>query len=652
MPRSPRSVRGWLDGVKHSLVLALALVMPFACKSSRDRPPVNPPPNVLADRVEVTPPSLTLEIGQTGSLSAQVFDADGNTLTRAVTWSSSNPETATVTDVGSVTGVAEGKTTVTASVNGKSAGAEITVVPANMNPVATVEVSPATGDLVVGETLQLSATLKDADGSVLANRTVSWTSSAEGVATVSGTGLVSAVGPGSAEITATAEGVSGSASVNVTEPQIEDADVELDVATRFQTMTGWEGTAQMGQWECDPTAFANYRDTVIDRSVNELGLNRVRLEILSGAEERTDWFGDFINGNSSFAEWRNHWYAPVNDNKDPNTIDPAGFQFSNIDHTIDNVVTPMRQALAARGEELYVNLCYVDFQPSAFSHKDNPDEYAELILATFMHIESTYGWVPDGVEIILEPDVANWTSAQTGAAFLAVAQRLEAAGYTPAFSLPSNTSMWGAINAFDEITANQTALSYVTELTYHRYEGVGFDAAMAVGDRVQNLGIKSAMLEHIGSGIDDLWQDLTVARNSAWSQYTISFCNPADTGAKYYTVDQSNPNNPTVRLEDLSRYFPQIFRHVRRGAVRHKANTQDATLEPLAFLNSNGKWTIVVRTTGARTFTVGRLPPGTYGTYYTTDSEFAVETADVTIEPGRAVELSIPAAGIITLYQK
>lgn len=636
--------------MKHATSLFGFLLLGLACTSSRTRD--GGTQVVPAAAVEVTPATLSIQVGQTQQLTARVLNAEGAPLTRTVTWVSSATDVVTVSDTGLLTGVAEGTATVTASADGKRGSAEVTVVPANENPVATVELSETSVSLLVGESRQLTATARDAEGSVLVNRPATWTSSNEGVVTVSATGLVSAVSAGNAEVTAMIEEVAASASFEVTEPQVEPADVELDVATRHQTMTGWEATAQMGQWECDPTAFSNYSDTVVDRAVNELGINRIRLELYSGTENTTDTFSRFLSGQGTFEEWRATWYQPQNDNNDPNMVEPNGFQFSHIDHQIETVITPFRQAVAARGEQLYVSLCYVDFVDSPFSHEDSAEEYAELILATFQHIEATYGWVPDGVEILLEPDVAGWSNANVGRSLIAAGQRLQATGYTPAFTVPSHTSMWSAINAFDEIVAMPGAMQYITELSYHRYSGTGLDAAMAAADRVRQYGIKSGMLEHIGSGIDDLWQDLTVAQGSAWQQFTIAFCGPPDTGAKYYGIDQSDPDNPVVRIEAQTRPLVQIFRHVRRGAVRHGVNTNDGSLEPMAFLNPDGKWTVIVRTPGARTFTVGRLPPGTYGVYYTTDGELAVDTGDVVVQAGQAIEVAIPAAGLITVHAK
>src|SRR6266513_878377 len=82
-------------------------------------------------------------------------------------------------------------------------------------PVATVTVSPAAPSVSVGATVQLTATLKDASGNVLAGRSVTWASSTLGMATVSTGGFVTGVAVGPVTITATSEGQSGRATVTV-----------------------------------------------------------------------------------------------------------------------------------------------------------------------------------------------------------------------------------------------------------------------------------------------------------------------------------------------------------------------------------------------------------------------------------------------------
>src|SRR5687768_4760972 len=81
------------------------------------------------------------------------------------------------------------------------------------SPVASVTVSPGVVPLSVGQTQQLTATIRDQAGNELVGRSVAWTTSAPAVATISAAAVVTAVGAGSATITATSEGKSGSATV-------------------------------------------------------------------------------------------------------------------------------------------------------------------------------------------------------------------------------------------------------------------------------------------------------------------------------------------------------------------------------------------------------------------------------------------------------
>ena len=89
-----------------------------------------------------------------------------------------------------------------------------------------------------------------------------------------------------------------------------------------------------------------------------------------------------------------------------------------MDNTIDRIVNPLRAALAAKGEKLIVNVNYVAFTGQITSglyiHND-PAEYAEFVLATYLHLQEKYGWVPDLWEVLLEPDnVSQWNGRLLG----------------------------------------------------------------------------------------------------------------------------------------------------------------------------------------------------------------------------------------------
>lgn len=515
---------------------------------------------------------------------------------------------------------------------------------------ASLEVSPSEITLAPDETRPLNVVVKDAAGQELSASGVVWSVADDAVATVSASGVVRGVSAGETTVTATLGPLSDDVTVNVLGSAVPaDAVIGLDAAARYQTMKGWEATAEVGQFEC--ASYPRYVDELFDRAVDELGLDRIRLPVRSSAEHSVDHFARFISGQITRQEWASTWDKPQNDNPDPFSINPAGFQFSHLDYLVEKIVEPLRQRLAARGERLYVNLNFTDFDSTPFDHEDQPEEYAEFMLATFQHLQAKYGWVPDAVEMVLEPDVGHWSAAQVGAALVAAGNRLKAHGFTPEFIAPSNASMEGAVTYFDEIIRLPGAAEYLTMLSYHRYRHVSAANLQAIRARAAQYGIETGMLEHIRSDHDDLKEDLRVANNSAWQQYTIAFCS-SDNGGHYYSIDEAAPGGPAVKLGSRTRYLRQYFRWVRQGAVRIEATTTDSAYDPVAFINANGKYTVVVDAARAGTLRVDQLPAGTYGVNYTTANAFDVDGGDVVLSQGQPLVASIPAAGVITIYGK
>src|SRR3989449_4619869 len=81
-------------------------------------------------------------------------------------------------------------------------------------PVAAVTVTPASASLLQGQTVQLTATPRDANGNPLTGRVIAWQSSDNTIATVNGSGLVSGVAAGGAgTLTGRTEGRGGSVAV-------------------------------------------------------------------------------------------------------------------------------------------------------------------------------------------------------------------------------------------------------------------------------------------------------------------------------------------------------------------------------------------------------------------------------------------------------
>ena len=165
--------------------------------------------------VVVSPASGSVVVGRTLALVATVRNAAGIAITdRTIIWTTSSPAIASVTAAGVVAGVAVGgPVTIRATADGVSGSAVITVT---LEPVVSVVVVAGSTTISVGQTTQATATLRDAQGNVLTGRSIVWTSGSVAVAAVNATGLIAAVATGTATITATSEGRSGSTTMTIT----------------------------------------------------------------------------------------------------------------------------------------------------------------------------------------------------------------------------------------------------------------------------------------------------------------------------------------------------------------------------------------------------------------------------------------------------
>jgi uncharacterized protein YjdB len=158
--------------------------------------------------VTIAPNAPTVKVGATATLAATLKDEAGNELTgRAVTWSSSAPTVATIDAAsGVVTGVAAGTATMTATSEGKTGSTTVTVSAA-VKPVDQILLAPALDTLEAFSSEMIGRILKDADGNVLTNREIRWTSSNLAVAAIDPlTGMLTGVDRGTVTVTATSEG--------------------------------------------------------------------------------------------------------------------------------------------------------------------------------------------------------------------------------------------------------------------------------------------------------------------------------------------------------------------------------------------------------------------------------------------------------------
>ncbi|PYP45281.1 MAG: hypothetical protein DMD42_05825 [Gemmatimonadetes bacterium] len=165
-------------------------------------------------------------VGGTIFLTVAVGDPSGHPVVNPVVmWTSDNPAIAEVSSrtdsVTSVTGRQAGLATITATSGGLSDAITIQVLGSPGAPVASVTVQPPSATLAVGDSVYFSAELRDAGGTVLSGRPVSWFSTDSSVFVIQfqgGTNPIAIVRPrgvGSALLRATSEGKTGQATITV-----------------------------------------------------------------------------------------------------------------------------------------------------------------------------------------------------------------------------------------------------------------------------------------------------------------------------------------------------------------------------------------------------------------------------------------------------
>jgi len=180
--------------------------------------------DIALNGLVISPTDPSLPVGATMRFTATAHYNDQTTgdITSKVTWSSSDPSVATINSTGLATAVAVGTTTITAtstmsnSYSGDEGTSDSTTLTVTSAALLSISITPANPTLPPGTTQQFSASGTYSDGASYDITTqVSWSSSDPSVATVSESGLATAVAAGSTTVTATYESISGSTVVTV-----------------------------------------------------------------------------------------------------------------------------------------------------------------------------------------------------------------------------------------------------------------------------------------------------------------------------------------------------------------------------------------------------------------------------------------------------
>jgi hypothetical protein len=420
-------------------------------------------------------------------------------------------------------------------------------------------------------------------------------------------------------------------------PDPQTATIQVTTTPRYQWHS-WRTNilGSVGDYHGITTAQWEAANAIV---VDDLGYTGMRVDVYAGVEGAT--------GNN---------YKVVNDNADPSVINPAGFNWTATYDVAMDIVHRFRQKVVASGQQPYIHLTYVDFGGNTTAtsvHMANPAEYAEFILATFQHNQARYGWVPNAIEVMLEPNDTHWTPQILSNAYVAAKARLNAAGFTPEFIYPATSGVSQLQGYVDQMNAIPGAMSATAEFSYHRYSGQNADLDM-VGSKQQQYGKRTGMNEYwgdfttpnSGAGYRHFVGDYGRARNSTWTKGVLM----DNYGCTSQVVSLVN-GVPQACLSTF--VMRQFTKYVRPNAQCYEVTNTSPHEGALACRNPDGRWVVVV--TGTDTlgaFSVGGLPAGTYAQSFVQSNGALTNFPDVTIQSGGVINASLPMNGVYTILSK
>ena len=164
--------------------------------------------------IKINNSNVSIEVGKTATLAVTTLPTSVDISNETITWESENESIATVNSNGVVTAVGAGNTKITATMLGLSAECTVTVT----SPLQSISLSETEVTLNIGENKTLEVTYNPED--TTDSKDVEWSSSNINVATVDGNGKITAVGSGTAVVTATVGSKTATCTVTVPESLI------------------------------------------------------------------------------------------------------------------------------------------------------------------------------------------------------------------------------------------------------------------------------------------------------------------------------------------------------------------------------------------------------------------------------------------------
>jgi plastocyanin len=247
-------------GFLAACLVAVTVMCAPAIRAQEVGAPATPP---KAATVEVSPTKIEAHVGEKLKFTVVAKDAAGKVLeVKPMVWFAVPPDIAGADADGMVVFRAPGVVTVGAVVAGKPGFSQVTVL---VPPPAKVDVAPMARAIVVGGSTVVTAVARSENGDSRTDATIRWTSKSPAIVQVDDAGLVKAVAPGNAVLTASAGPASGQVTVRVV------ADTIQKLAVTPATTTAKTGDVIRFAAKAEGTKGADAKDLLTNWSVSGHG---------------------------------------------------------------------------------------------------------------------------------------------------------------------------------------------------------------------------------------------------------------------------------------------------------------------------------------------------------------------------------------------
>lgn len=160
------------------------------------------------------------------------------------------------------------------------------------------------------------------------------------------------------------------------------------------------------------------------------------------------------------------------------------------------------------------------------------------------------------------------------------------------------------------------------------------------------------MLEFIAADHDDLHKDLVYGNVSAWQQFTLTFPGGEDNGGHYFITYPEGPKGSEVEWGRRTKLLKQYFNHIRPGAVRVGAHSENSNFRPVAFSGADSGVVLVVNANGYGNLTVTGLPSGEYNLCHIGFDGTRKHDASVSLGESGNLEVPVPFPGVLAIYNR